>query len=113
MIIKPQASDITEMLYEHGIQICHAFDPFNNKGGVTIAYSVANDFRNTRMVEIAVAYCSPHDIFNKKIGTRIAVDRFLAEETIWVPARTGNTNAEVPYNLRKMFWHSINPERLW
>lgn len=109
-----KSEDISDILYEHNIQICHAFDPFKNKGGVTIAYSVLSEFKNTRMVEVAVAYCSPHDVFNKKIGTKIALDRFLNEETIMVPARTRNSNSDIPFNLRKMFWYSLeSAERLW
>jgi hypothetical protein len=100
---------MTDILHKHGIFICHGFNPFKNKGGVTIAYSIMNDFKNTRMVEVAVAYCSPHDVFNKKIGTQIAVDRFLNNETIMVPARTDKSNSGIPDTLRKMFWESINP----
>ena len=51
----------------------------NNKGGVSIAYRRASPFSNCRMVEVSVAYCSPHDTFSKKVGASLALSRFEDE----------------------------------
>lgn len=93
--------DTGALAQQHDIRICHSFDP-EQPGGVTIAYRKANEFNNCRMVEVAVVYCSPYDVFSKKIGARRALDNFLNGQTVEVPARTAGDHSIV-WNLRKMF----------
>lgn len=88
------------------IKICHGYDSHHNRGGVTIAYRKTSGWKNTRMVEVALAYCSPHDSFNKKIGTELAVDRFLNQNTVLVPVRLGSDNTIVG-NLLSMFYYDV------
>lgn len=83
------------------IRICHSFDP-DEFGGVTIAYRKVTPHNNCRMVEVAVAYCSPHDTFSKKVGARRALDNFLDGATVLVPARTHGDHSII-WNLRRMF----------
>lgn len=90
-------------MLDHDIRICHGYDPQDNRGGVTIAYRKCSDWRNTKMVEVSVAYCSSKDSFNKKIGCQLAVDRFMNGNTIMVPVRD-RTDDSIVGNLLHMFW---------
>lgn len=88
------------------IRVCHGYNRRDNRGGVTIAYRKCSNWRNTRMVEVALAYCSPKDSFNKKIGVQLAVDRFINGNTVMVPVRHGHDDTIVG-NLLCMFYHDI------
>jgi hypothetical protein len=88
------------------IRICHGYNRHDNRGGVTIAYRKCSNWRNTRMVEVSLAYCSPKDSFNKKIGVQLAVDRFVNGNTVMVPVRYGHDDTIVG-NLLAMFYHDI------
>ena len=90
-------------MMDHDIRICHGYDPQDNRGGVTIAYRKCSDWRNTKMVEVSVAYCSSKDSFNKKIGCQLAVDRFMNGNTIMVPVRD-RTDDSIVGNLLHTFW---------
>ena len=97
------AQTIQGMMIDHNIRICHGYNPYDNRGGVTIAYRKCSTWSNTRMVEVSLAYCSPKDSFNKKIGVELAVTRFLDGYTVMVPARHGHDNTIVG-NLLAMFY---------
>lgn len=90
-------------MMDHDIRICHGYNPEDNRGGVTVAYRKCSDWRNTKMVEVSVAYCSSKDSFNKKIGVQLAVERFMNGNTIMVPARD-KTDDTIVGNLLQMFW---------
>lgn len=90
-----------------GIKILHVFDPGHNHGGVTIVWSRCEEYRNSRMVEVAVAYCHPQDKYVRKTGARMAIDRWLNGNTVVVPAGDAS-NQVVSYNLQKMFWACLN-----
>lgn len=102
---------IEDTLQTHEINLAHIFDPHRNKGGVTIAWRVCEDKKNSKMVEVAVAYCHPQDHYNRKAGAALAVDRFLAGCTVVVPARTTKDRRTVVANLRRMFWTTLQPLR--
>ena len=102
-----QTNTIQDDMKDHDIRICHGYDPQNNRGGVTIAYRKCSNWKNTKMVEVSLAYCSSKDSFNKKIGTQLAVDRFLVGNTVMVPVRFGHDDTIVG-NLLQMFWYSGN-----
>jgi hypothetical protein len=87
-------------------RITHIIDP-SGKGGVTMAWRKMSGTKNARMVEVAVAYCSPNDVFTKKIGKQTALENFEAGMTVLVPARTDKNDDSIPFNLRNMFWHSL------
>lgn len=102
------AKPIKQMTYlddmlDHDIRVCHGYDPQDNRGGVTIAYRKCSDWRNTKMVEVSLAYCSSKDSFNKKIGVQLAVDRFMNGNTVMVPVRD-RTDDSIVGNLLHMFW---------
>lgn len=88
---------------EWGIRVCHGYDLQDNRGGVTIAYRKCSDWRNTKMVEVSLAYCSSKDSFSKKVGCELAVDRFMNGNTVMVPVRIRHDDTIVG-NLLHMFW---------
>lgn len=92
----------------HGIKITHVFEEWNNRsGGVCIAWRKSQpNFRRGKMVEVALAYCHPGEAYNRKQGVKIAVDRFLAGNTVVVPCGDSNSS-NTEYNLIKMFWESV------
>lgn len=55
----------------------------NQYGGMTVVY---RQRENTSFVEVATAICSEKDLFNRKVGATLAVERFLAGQFITVPA---------------------------
>ena len=87
----------------NGISIIHSFDVYCPTDGFTIAYRKANNYKNCRMVEVAIAYCSPHDTFSKKKGSKIAVTNFLEGKTVLVPARKFNNDKSIELTLIATF----------
>lgn len=94
---------------EHGIKITHVFTEWDNReGGVCIAWRKTQPhFRQGKMVEVALAYCHPGEAYNRKQGVKIAVDRFLAGNTVTVPCG-GPNNSLTEQKLIQMFWWSVN-----
>ena len=97
---------VQDDMTDFDIRICHGYNRHDNRGGVTIAYRKCSNWRNTRMVEVSLAYCSPKDSFNKKIGAELAVDRFINGNTVMVPVRYGHDDTIVG-NLLAMFYHDV------
>lgn len=89
------------------VSIVHAFNKENPKGGVTIAYRQCEYFKNSKMVEVTAVYCSEADSFSRKIGTKMALNKFAKGETMLVPARINGEKTDVPVTLRNMFWYSL------
>lgn len=93
----------------NGISLCYGFNeaPLPNRGGVAIAFRKANNYKNCRMVEVAVSYCSPQDTFSKKIGGAQATKNFLEGNTIMVPVRDKQDDTIVPALIRT-FWFNYD-----
>jgi hypothetical protein len=58
------------------------------KGGMTVAFRKCNQYKSGRMVEVSVATCSPEDTFSRKIGTKMALEKFFSGERIELPLLT-------------------------
>jgi hypothetical protein len=102
---KPATPDFFAKDEHSSVRVCHAISE-TGKGGVTLAYRKCSEYRNSRMVEVATSYCSPHEVFNKKIGNAIARQNFSDGNTVLVPA--GNCKFDsVPAVLKVMFWYSL------
>ena len=101
-LAKPVADITGAHARPNGISIVHARSE-NMLGGATIAFRPANNYRNCRMVTVAVVYCSPQDQFNKRLGSALAVEKFLNGETIQVPVRDPQNPDALPHTLRDMF----------
>lgn len=51
-------------------------------GGMTVAYQWQ---RGDTYIDIATAICSKQDLFNRKVGNKLATDAFYDNRTIRVP----------------------------
>ena len=72
-----------------GVGIVHIKDHDGwRKGGMTVAFRKSNQYKYGRMVEVAVATCSPEDTFSRKIGTKMALEKFFGGERIELPLLT-------------------------
>ena len=76
--------DLMTAATNNGIGIVHIFEA-GEKGGLTVAFKKSTGFKSGRMVQVAVATCSIEDHFNKKIGVRVAIEKFFDGETIELP----------------------------
>lgn len=75
----------SELLAENPeIGIVHINPHVDGGRGVTIAYRKPN-MKNPKILEIATAVLHNSDSFTKKIGTRTAIEYFVAGRTINVP----------------------------
>lgn len=93
----PKFSTLAEIREESGIKIMHVNNHANIDANVHKMYSYTVAYRptvlsgkNTRMVDIAIACCSPKDNFCKKTGAEIATNKFLDGEYITLPLKHGN-----------------------
>lgn len=85
--------DNTEAIADAGVKIIHF--SYGKEGGMTVAYR--QNGRKSRTIEIATAVTHPKDTFTKKIGTRLAVERFEAGETVFIPNFEGNAFQTIQY----------------
>lgn len=97
------------------IKIVHSL-PTPDSRGFTVAWRKTSEFKNSTMVDVAVAYCAPGDTFNKKVGAELARRNLLQGKYVTIPARNpklGDTS--VPANLRRAFsLYTLNSDRaLW
>ena len=77
-----QLLDKAKLLNVHTV---HIFNKLYPKGGLTVAFRKVSEYKSGKMVECAVATCSDQDIFSKKTGTTIALEKFFDGNTIELP----------------------------
>jgi hypothetical protein len=80
------------------------------KGGMTVAFKKSNQYKYGRMVEVAVAVCSPEDTFSRKIGTQMALEKFFSEQVIELPLLEFYGQEDINMAVKKAFtamWHAI------
>jgi hypothetical protein len=89
---------------EDDIHLLHTFnqDPNYNKGGFTIAWQRAGEGKNTRMINVAISYCSPEDYFARKIGALNALSNAYSGQFIQLPINSEDS-AEIVNRLRETF----------
>ncbi len=85
------------------VGIVHIFNPDYAKGGLTIAFRKSTPHRAGSMVDIAVATCSRHDVFSKKIGTQRALEMFFVGKTIQLPILQTFSQDHLSYAVKKAF----------
>jgi len=94
-----------------GVGIVHIKDDEGwRKGGMTIAYKKSSRYKSGRMVEVAVAVCSPEDTFSRKIGTKIALEKFFLEQVIELPLLGSYTEENISWAVKQAFtamWDAI------
>jgi len=83
----PQYGVYSKDYYNH-------FPKVLRRRGMTVAYIATGG-----LVEVATAVCHPRDTFTKKVGTKLAVEAFLAGQTVLLPVEKGVTpqNAVLRY----------------
>jgi hypothetical protein len=74
-------------------------------GGMTVAY---RQQRSNSFVEIATAICHPGDGYDRKRGTQVAVEQFLAGHVIRIPLLEPTPQKAVEFLFREYF--TFNPE---
>jgi hypothetical protein len=91
-----------ELLATHGLKVMH-IRPNAHTGhrGMTIAYR--QQHRKASVVEIATALVHPSDTFTKKIGTRLAVESFVAGQTVLLPVARRFRKTDVTHMLSYYF----------
>lgn len=80
------------------------------KGGMTIAFKKSNHYPRGRMVEVAVAVCSPDDTFSRKVGTKLALEKFFSGEVIELPLLEFYSPQDINQAVKQAFynmWNSI------
>ena len=77
--------DNTQLLKDTGLRVRHIRSTVNGLNSsstrdVTIAFRDGNN-----VLEIATSVVNPVDCFSRKVGTKLAVENFLAGKTVRVP----------------------------
>lgn len=95
-----------------GVGIVHIKSDENGwrKGGMTVAFKKSNRYPRGRMVEVAVAVCSPDDTFSRKIGTKLALEKFFCEQVIELPLLEFYSPEDVNQAVKQAFtamWNTI------
>ena len=76
-----------ELLAANNLRIVHIrANPVRGTPDMTVAFRVPH--RNSRTMEIATAVVHPKDYFARKVGTRTAIEAFLAGRTVRIPVVT-------------------------
>ena len=77
------------------VRVVHLFDKDNSYGGITIAYRpVLHDSKGYpagKFGDVAVAWCSPQDRYNRKLGEALALQRMQFGNCITLPIYVDKT----------------------
>jgi hypothetical protein len=95
---------------EDKIGIVHIHNDYLPRGGLTIAFRKANEFKSGTMVEVAVNTCSDKDMFNRKLGTTGALRKFFDGETIQLPLLKMYQEEDLSWAVKQAFtglWDAI------
>jgi hypothetical protein len=95
---------------EDKIGIVHIHNHYYPRGGLTIAFRKANDFKSGTMVEVAVNTCSDKDMFSRKLGTVGALRKFFDGETIQLPILKMYQEEDLNWAVKQAFtglWNAI------
>jgi hypothetical protein len=100
-----------ETARQEGINFLYINNQYDPKAGAyTLAYRECPSYakrKGGKMVEVAVAYCSIGDTFDKKTGRSLALRNFIDGKTITVPALIEGAEYMHHY-LRQMFSFGID-----
>ena len=92
------------------IGIVHIHNDYHPRGGLTIAFRKANEFKSGTMVEVAVNTCSSKDMFSRKLGTTGALRKFFDGETIQLPLLNMYQEEDINWAVKQAFkalWEAI------
>lgn len=101
-----QYAELLEKAKVDQVHIVHTFNKEQHKGGFTVAWIRDEDYKgnlkNNKMVLVAVAYCSPHDYFSRKIGSRNALLNIYGGNFVSLPIGSEDAG-EIVARLRAIF----------
>jgi len=90
---------------DQGVYIVHNFDVDNPLGGQTFVWARESEFKKSKMIRVAVSWCSPKDQFCKKIGTYNALFNWYENgDTLLLPVGDEDS-AVIVRRLRHIFNH--------
>ena len=95
---------------EDKIGIVHIHSDNWPRGGLTVAFRKANEFKSGTMVEVAVNTCSSKDMFSRKLGTVGALRKFFDGETIQLPILNRYQEDDINWAVKQAFtglWDAI------
>ena len=95
---------LLEAAFDSGVHIVHFRT--GRTGGATIAWRRAGEDSRNRMVEVAIAFCSPRDIFVRRIGTLHALEYFFDGAAILMPIGSVNTE-QIHDSVRRIVAQAI------
>ena len=78
-------------------------------GGLTVAY---RETFSGQYIELATAVCSRTDVYNRRMGAKIATERFNAGARIMLPTLGMRSDAAVERLLREYFTAYISSDEL-
>ena len=90
-----------DLLKAHSLKVMH-FRPGESSArhrGMTVAYRQ----QNRNVIEIATSIVHTADTFTKKVGTRIAVEAFVAGRTTFLPIPKHLKGTDLTHSLRYYF----------
>ena len=94
---------LLQLAHDTNVGIVHIFNQNYPIGGLTVAYKKCSEFTSGHMVKVAVASCSPQDTFSKKIGTKIALEKFFNDNTIDLPILIDYDVEWLGYAIKRKF----------
>jgi 3-polyprenyl-4-hydroxybenzoate decarboxylase len=95
---------------DESIGIVHIHSNNWPRGGLTVAFKKANEFKSGTMVEVAVNTCSSKDMFSRKLGTVGALRKFFDGETIQLPLLNMYQEEDINWAVKQAFtalWEAI------
>jgi hypothetical protein len=88
---------------DENIGIVHIHNDYFPRGGLTVAFKKANEYKSGTMVEVAVNTCSDKDMFNRKLGTTGALRKFFDGETIQLPILNTYQEEDLSWAVKQAF----------
>lgn len=95
---------------DENVGIVHIHSDNWPRGGLTVAFRKANEFKSGTMVEVAVNTCSSKDMFSRKLGTTGALTKFFDGETIQLPLLNMYQEEDINWAVKQSFtalWEAI------
>ena len=95
---------------DENVGIVHIHNDYHPRGGLTIAFKKANEFKSGTMVEVAINTCSDKDMFSRKLGTTGALRKFFDGETVQLPILRMYQEDDINWAVKQAFtafWDAI------
>lgn len=78
----PDYHDNLATAHDMGVRLAHVFnrDSGTPYGGVTLAYRQLAPGSKSPIFQVTAVYCSPTDVFSKRVGAAMALEAFLNDQ---------------------------------